>query len=193
MEFIYTFGSDLRAVESQPFQAGQPLEMFETTLAACRAIRYPHTTYLLDDTQDPRFREMAERHGAVHMELVGLPAAKAGKINAAMARTTEDFVLVLDPDHIPFPSSFTGFWGISTIRRWGSLVPRLRTCSRAGGNRTSVTRSTCTAWCRRRSARSTSRYQHPRCGSEMLSGCPRHKWQARDRSCAQNRQQDSGR
>lgn len=83
---------------------GEPLGMFEKTLAACSRIRYPHTTYLLDDTEDPRFREVAERHGAVCMELVGLPGAKAGKINAALERTTEDLVLVLDPDHIPFPN-----------------------------------------------------------------------------------------
>jgi cellulose synthase (UDP-forming) len=39
----------------------------------------------------------------VHLELVGLPGAKAGKINAALRRTSEDFILVLDPDHLPFP------------------------------------------------------------------------------------------
>jgi cellulose synthase (UDP-forming) len=83
---------------------GEPLAMFEKTLEACARLRYPHTTYLLDDTRDPRFREVAERHGAVWLELVGLPGAKAGKINAALARTDEEFVLVLDPDHVPFPN-----------------------------------------------------------------------------------------
>lgn len=83
---------------------GEPLAMFEKTLAACRRIRYPHTTYLLDDTRDPRFREVAERHGAVWLELVGIPGAKAGKVNKALSVTTEDFVLVLDPDHVPFPN-----------------------------------------------------------------------------------------
>lgn len=83
---------------------GEPLDMFETTLSACARIRYPHTTYLLDDTEDPAFRQVAERHGAVWLELVGLPGAKAGKINAALERTTEEFILVLDPDHIPFPN-----------------------------------------------------------------------------------------
>ncbi|MFH1160162.1 MAG: glycosyltransferase [bacterium] len=83
---------------------GEPLEMFEKTLEACRTITYPHTTYLLDDTQDPAFREVAERHGAVWLELVGLPGAKAGKINKALQLTHEDFILILDPDHIPFPN-----------------------------------------------------------------------------------------
>jgi cellulose synthase (UDP-forming) len=82
---------------------GEPLEMFDKTLAACARIHYPHTTYLLDDTQDPRFREVAIKHGAVWLEIVGKPGAKAGKINEALARTTEEFILVLDPDHIPFP------------------------------------------------------------------------------------------
>ena len=83
---------------------GEPLSMFEKTLAACANISYPHTTYLLDDTRDPRFREVAERHGAVWLELVGIPGAKAGKINAALEKTNEQFILVLDPDHIPFPN-----------------------------------------------------------------------------------------
>lgn len=83
---------------------GEPLAMFEKTLAACARVRYPHTTYLLDDTGDPRFRELADRHGAVWLELVGLPGAKAGKINAALERTDEELILVLDPDHVPFPN-----------------------------------------------------------------------------------------
>jgi cellulose synthase (UDP-forming) len=82
---------------------GEPPAMFEKTLAACANIRYPHTTYLLDDTQDPRFEQMAGRHGAVWLELVGVPGAKAGKINRALERTDEEFILVLDPDHVPFP------------------------------------------------------------------------------------------
>ncbi|CAN5728487.1 hypothetical protein BH24ACI5_BH24ACI5_13740 [soil metagenome] len=82
---------------------GEPLDMFVRTLAACARVRYPHTTYLLDDTRDPRFREVAAHHGAVWLELVDLPGAKAGKINRALELTVEEFVLVLDPDHVPFP------------------------------------------------------------------------------------------
>ena len=85
---------------------GEPYEMFVRTLAAARDVAYPHTTYLLDDTRDPRFGELARAMGAVYLELVGIPGAKAGKINAALQRTTEDFILVLDPDHIPFPNFF---------------------------------------------------------------------------------------
>ena len=46
---------------------------------------------------------VAAEMGAVHLELAGLPGAKAGKINAALERTSEEFILVLDPDHYPMP------------------------------------------------------------------------------------------
>lgn len=81
---------------------GEPLSMFDKTLEACAKITYPHTTYLLDDTQDHRFKEVALKHGAVWLELIGYAGAKAGKINEALKRTDEEFILVLDPDHIPF-------------------------------------------------------------------------------------------
>jgi cellulose synthase (UDP-forming) len=81
---------------------GEPLGMFEKTLAACTRVRYPHRTYLLDDTGDPRFREVAARHGTIWLDLPGIPGAKAGKINRALELTTEEYILVLDPDHLPF-------------------------------------------------------------------------------------------
>ena len=97
---------------------GEPLSMFEKTLEACSRVSYPHTTYLLDDTRDPRFREVAEKHNAVWLELAGLPGAKAGKINKALSLTKEDFILVLDPDHIPFANfldQVLGFFDDATV------------------------------------------------------------------------------
>jgi cellulose synthase (UDP-forming) len=83
--------------------AGEPLAMFDKTLSACARIAYPHTTYLLDDTRDSAFRDLAARHGVVWLELLDVPGAKAGKINRALELTSEEFILVLDPDHVPFP------------------------------------------------------------------------------------------
>ena len=77
--------------------------MFEKTLAACRRVRYPHTTYLLTDSNDPEIMRLADRHGVKLLQLNETPGAKAGKINKALSVTTEDFILILDPDHIPFP------------------------------------------------------------------------------------------
>jgi hypothetical protein len=66
---------------------GEPLDMFETTLRACARITYPHTTYLLDDTRDPRFGEAARATAPCWLELLDVPGAKAGKINRALAMT----------------------------------------------------------------------------------------------------------
>ncbi|MCX6271918.1 MAG: glycosyltransferase [Bacteroidetes bacterium] len=82
---------------------GEPLSMFEKTLAACRNVTYPHQTYLLTDSDNPEIGRLADRHGANLLELYNTEGAKAGKINRALGMTTEDFILVLDPDHIPFP------------------------------------------------------------------------------------------
>jgi cellulose synthase (UDP-forming) len=98
---------------------GEPLAMFAKTLAACGRVRYPHTTYLLDDTQDPAFRDLAAQHGAVWLELVNVPGAKAGKINRALELTNEEFVLVLDPDHVPFPEFFDRVLGYFNDPRVG--------------------------------------------------------------------------
>ena len=62
---------------------GEPLSMFENTFKALHNLNYPHTTYLLDSTEDPAFRELAEKHGIIWMDLANLPGAKAGKINEA--------------------------------------------------------------------------------------------------------------
>ncbi|MGP8215334.1 MAG: glycosyltransferase family 2 protein [Bacteroidia bacterium] len=83
---------------------GEPLSMFEETFKALNNIIYPHTTYLLDGTGDPAFKAMAGKYGITWLESVNIPGAKAGKINAALKRTTEDFILILDPDHIVFPN-----------------------------------------------------------------------------------------
>ena len=85
---------------------GEPIEMVERTLKACARVNYPHTTYLLDNTEDPQFKEVAERNGAVWLDMVGTTGAKAGKINKALSLTKEEFILVLDPDHMPFPDFF---------------------------------------------------------------------------------------
>jgi cellulose synthase (UDP-forming) len=95
--------SGLRVAIFTTSSPGEPYDMFVRTLAAARQVRYPHTTYLLDDTRDPRFVDLAREMGAVRLEIVGEPGAKAGKINRALEMTDEEFILVLDPDHIPFP------------------------------------------------------------------------------------------
>lgn len=83
---------------------GEPISMFEPTFKALQNLNYPHTTYLLDSTEDPAFRLLAEKYGVVWFDLANLPGAKAGKVNEALKLTNEEFILILDPDHIVFPN-----------------------------------------------------------------------------------------
>jgi len=81
----------------------EPVEIVEATLAGCAAIRYPHTTYLCDDGRRPEMRDLAWRMGAVYVTRADNAHAKAGNINAALARTKGELLLVLDADHVPLP------------------------------------------------------------------------------------------
>lgn len=83
---------------------GEPISMFENTFKALKNLNYPHTTYLLDSTEDPAFKALAEQYDVVWLDLANLPGAKAGKVNEALKRTNEEFILILDPDHIVFPN-----------------------------------------------------------------------------------------
>lgn len=83
---------------------GEPISMFENTFKALKNLNYPHQTYLLDSTENLAFKELAEKYEVKCLNLANVPGAKAGKINEALKITKEEFILILDPDHIVFPN-----------------------------------------------------------------------------------------
>src|SRR5262249_9680914 len=89
----------------------EPDEVVLATLAGCRSLRYPHTTYLLDDGRRDNMRELAELTGAVYMTRPDNSHAKAGNINAALPRTEGELVLMLDADHVPMPDALDALVG----------------------------------------------------------------------------------
>ena len=89
----------------------EPVEVVMATLAGCRALTYPHTTYLLDDGRRPEMRELAELAGAEYMTRPDNSHAKAGNLNAALPRTGGDLVFVLDADHVPMPDALDALVG----------------------------------------------------------------------------------
>ncbi len=78
-------------------------DVLEATLAGCRAIRVPHTTYLLDDGRRPELRMISARLGAQYVTRPDNTHAKAGNINHALGVTSGELVLFLDADHVPLP------------------------------------------------------------------------------------------
>ncbi len=97
----------------------EPEEVVLATLAGCRALRYPHTTYLLDDGRRERMRELAELAGARYLTRPDNEHAKAGNINAALSRTDGDLVLMLDADHVPMPDALDALVGYFEDERVG--------------------------------------------------------------------------
>jgi cellulose synthase (UDP-forming) len=81
----------------------EAIELVEQGLRAALAMRYPHRTYLLDDAGDPRFARLSADLGAIYLTREGNADAKAGNVNAALARTCGEFVTVFDVDHLPAP------------------------------------------------------------------------------------------
>lgn len=84
---------------------GEPYDMLLKTLEAIQEIRYPHTTYLCDEGDDPYLKEQCQRLGVKHVYRGPVKTnAKAGNINYAIENhASGDICLILDPDHIPAP------------------------------------------------------------------------------------------
>ncbi|MGN6216508.1 MAG: glycosyltransferase [Solirubrobacterales bacterium] len=89
----------------------EPVEVVMATLAGCRALTYPHTTYLLDDGRRPEMEELAELAGARYLTRPDNSHAKAGNLNAALPRTEGDLIFVLDADHVPMPDALDALVG----------------------------------------------------------------------------------
>jgi len=89
----------------------EPVEVVMATLAGCRALAYPHTTWLLDDGRRGEMEELAAQAGACYLTREDNTHAKAGNINAALPRTEGDLVLILDADHVPMPDALDAMVG----------------------------------------------------------------------------------
>jgi cellulose synthase (UDP-forming) len=100
-----------RSVDVYVCTYDEPAEVVMATLAGCRALTYPHTTYLLDDGRRPEMRELAELAGAEYLTRADNAHAKAGNLNAALPRTDGDLVFVLDADHVPMPDALDALVG----------------------------------------------------------------------------------
>jgi cellulose synthase (UDP-forming) len=97
----------------------EPTEVVAATLAGCRALTYPHTTYLLDDGRRPEMEELAKLAGARYLTRPDNSYAKAGNINAALGHTDGELILMLDADHVPMPDALDAMVGYFDDERMG--------------------------------------------------------------------------
>ncbi len=83
---------------------GEPVDILRATITACAQIRYPHQTYILDDTGRDEVRALAASHDCIYICRSNRKGAKAGAINYALKQSKGELAAILDADHIPLPN-----------------------------------------------------------------------------------------
>jgi cellulose synthase (UDP-forming) len=81
----------------------EPVWMVRRTLLGALNMRYPHSTYLLDDGRRAEMAELAHQLGCGYIARPDNRGAKAGNLNWAMQRTHGELVVIFDADHVPLP------------------------------------------------------------------------------------------
>ena len=83
----------------------EPVDLLRRTINGCVHMRYPDPSkvhiWICDDNRRPAMRELAEEMGVGYFDRPDNKGAKAGNLNAAMARTSAPYVVTFDADMIP--------------------------------------------------------------------------------------------
>ncbi|MEJ3748603.1 glycosyltransferase family 2 protein [Actinomycetes bacterium KLBMP 9797] len=83
---------------------GEPPEMVRRTVVAARDMALAHQTWVLDDGRSDELARVCAEEGVGYLRREGREHAKAGNVNAALASTTGEFVVIFDADHVPEPN-----------------------------------------------------------------------------------------
>lgn len=82
----------------------EDLSIVRTTVLAAQALDWPAdrlSIHVLDDGRRQEFRRFCEEAGVHYHVRADNRHAKAGNLNAALARTQGDYVAIFDSDHVP--------------------------------------------------------------------------------------------
>lgn len=96
--------ADLPVVDVFIATYNEGVDVLEKTLVGATRLDWPADrlrVHVLDDGRRDWVGELARREGATHVTRPDNAHAKAGNINAALKRTSGDFILVLDADFVP--------------------------------------------------------------------------------------------
>lgn len=113
------------AVATTFVPGSEPLDMLEATVKSLVALDYPHDTWVLDEGNSDRVKDVCRKHGARHFsrkdyaEYQGETGAyrsgtKYGNYNSWLSEigfAEYDILTAFDPDHIPRPSFLTSVLG----------------------------------------------------------------------------------
>lgn len=114
---------------------GEPEEIVEKTIRGAVAIRHPRkTVWVLDDGNSVEIEAITRLHGAKYLWREDRTGAKAGNINNALAKTSGDFILILDADHVPRPEFLERTMGAFT-HPWVGFVQTPQSYGNRDSNR----------------------------------------------------------
>ena len=86
----------------------EPAFILKRTVIGCQALNYPSkTVYLLDDTNRPEVKAIAEELGCKYIARSDNRYAKAGNLNHAIAQSSGDLIVVFDADFVPTTNFLT--------------------------------------------------------------------------------------
>jgi cellulose synthase (UDP-forming) len=83
--------------------AGEPIEIVRLTVRAAQDMQLEHKVWVLDDGDSDELRDHCADVGVGYLRREGRAHAKAGNVNAGLARTDGEFMLILDADFVPSP------------------------------------------------------------------------------------------
>ena len=90
-----------RAVDVFITTYDEEVDLLRQTVRAALAMRYPHTTWVLDDGRRPEVRALCAELGARYLTREDNEYAKAGNWNNAFAQTQGELIATFDADHVP--------------------------------------------------------------------------------------------
>jgi cellulose synthase (UDP-forming) len=80
---------------------GELPDLVLATMRAARDMRLPHRTWVLDDGASDEIERFCAQERIGYFRRDNRLHAKAGNVNAALARTTGEYVAIFDADHVP--------------------------------------------------------------------------------------------
>jgi cellulose synthase (UDP-forming) len=83
---------------------GEDPELVRRTMRAARDMELGHRTWVLDDGDSDELRDICGEENVGYLRRDGGQHAKAGNVNAGLARTDGEFVVIFDADHVPEPN-----------------------------------------------------------------------------------------
>lgn len=81
--------------------AGEPIDIIRQTVIAAARMGYPHSTFILDDGNDPEVHALAGQVGAGYVTRQDRAHAKAGNVNNGLQYARGEFFAIFDADQVP--------------------------------------------------------------------------------------------